>query len=356
MHFFNPVPMMKLVEVIPGVATDRALTDAMVDLVLAWGKTPVRARSTPGFIVNRVARPFYGESLLLAEQQTAPIDVIDRLLRGSAGFRMGPFQLMDLVGNDVNSTVTRTVWEGHHFDPRFTPSILQTELVAAGRYGRKSGQGFYTYDDDEVARPAPSASIDATALGGPETPDLALSRLLARLGLNDVRPIENGAAQTAQGTIVLTRGRTAVEEAAVFGTPVVVVDRPLEVDATLSLAFSATSDASALVDMLRPAACRRGLDLIEVGDVPGLLTARVAAMLINDASEVVSLGLCSAEDVDLAMTLGTNYPIGLLAWCHRWTARYVETLVDTLADQYRSPRYRTSLAIRLAALNDKGTR
>ncbi len=145
MHFFNPVPLMKLVEIVPGVQSDRVVVERVFQLAAHWGKTPIRAKSTPGFIVNRVARPYYGESLRLAEEGLAPFRLIDRLLREAATFRMGPFELMDLVGNDVNSTVTRTVWEGHHFDPRFAPSNLQSELVAAGRFGRKTGRGFYAY-------------------------------------------------------------------------------------------------------------------------------------------------------------------------------------------------------------------
>jgi 3-hydroxybutyryl-CoA dehydrogenase len=140
MHFFNPVPVMRLVEVVAGLETRPDLLDQVTDLAESWGKVPTRVRSTPGFIVNRVARPFYGESLRLLEEGAATLEVIDTTLRSAGGFRMGPFELMDLVGNDVNETVTRTVWSAFHHDARFTPSRLQRELVAAGRFGRKTGR------------------------------------------------------------------------------------------------------------------------------------------------------------------------------------------------------------------------
>ncbi|BDH56538.1 3-hydroxyacyl-CoA dehydrogenase NAD-binding domain-containing protein [Tsukamurella sp. PLM1] len=154
MHFFNPVPVMKLVEVISGIQTDPAIADTIHDLAVAWGKRAARAKNAPGFIVNRVARGFYGEPLRLLQEQTADPATLDAALRGN-GFRMGPFELMDLIGNDVNAAVTRSVWSSFNFDPRFEPSRIQDELVAAGRFGRKSGHGFYPYADDAEA-PAPA--------------------------------------------------------------------------------------------------------------------------------------------------------------------------------------------------------
>ena len=141
MHFFNPVPVMKLVEVVTGVQTDPRVADTVAEIAIAWGKQVARVRSAPGFIVNRVARGFYGEALRLVEEQVASARH-DRRGDARAGqFRMGPFELMDLIGNDVNAAVTRSVWTAFNFDPRFEPSRIQDELVAAGRYGRKRGHG-----------------------------------------------------------------------------------------------------------------------------------------------------------------------------------------------------------------------
>ena len=131
MHFFNPVPAMPLVEVVRGLDTDPVAAAAVAELATSWRKIVAHVQSTPGFIVNRVARPFYGEALRLAEEGAAPPETIDEILRAAGGFRMGPFELMDLIGNDVNSAVTETVWRAFHYDPRYAPSLMQRELVAA---------------------------------------------------------------------------------------------------------------------------------------------------------------------------------------------------------------------------------
>lgn len=144
-HFFNPATVMPLVEIIPGVATAPGVTATTRAVVDAWGKTTVLAADTPGFIVNRVARPFYGESLRILEEGIADAATVDWAMREIGGFRMGPFELMDFIGHDVNYTVTRTVWEALYYDPRFKPSIIQKRLLDAGRLGRKTKMGFYDY-------------------------------------------------------------------------------------------------------------------------------------------------------------------------------------------------------------------
>jgi 3-hydroxybutyryl-CoA dehydrogenase len=158
-HFFNPAPVMPLVEIVPGLSTERAVTSAVRALVDGWGKTTVVAKDTPGFIVNRVARPFYGESLRILEEGIADVATIDWAMRKLGGFRMGPFELMDLIGLDVNYAVTRSVFEGLSFDPRYRPSLTQRRLVEAGFLGRKSERGFYDYRDGAIA-PEPVQDAD----------------------------------------------------------------------------------------------------------------------------------------------------------------------------------------------------
>ena len=148
LHFFNPAPVMRLVEVVSGLATDPAVAAAVTRLAEDWGKQVVQASATPGFIVNRVARPFYAEALRLAEEQAAGPATIDAVLTRAGGFRMGPFALMDLVGQDVNEAVTRSVWTAFGYDPRFAPSLLQRSMVEAGWLGRKTGRGFYKYSTE----------------------------------------------------------------------------------------------------------------------------------------------------------------------------------------------------------------
>ena len=144
LHFFNPAPLMPLVEVVPGVKTGDDFTETMEALMLEWGKVPVVAKDTPGFIVNKVARPFYSEAIKLYEEGVASVAEIDAAVK-SIGFRMGPFELTDLIGHDVNYTVTETVWSQFFYDPRFRPSITQKRLKEAGLFGRKTGRGFYNY-------------------------------------------------------------------------------------------------------------------------------------------------------------------------------------------------------------------
>lgn len=155
LHFFNPAPLMALVEVIPAIQTRAGLAEEMKSLMQAWGKMPVIAKDTPGFIVNRVARPFYGEALRILEEGIADMPTIDWAMKTIGGFRMGPFELMDYIGHDVNYVVTETVWKSFFYDGRYKPSFSQKRLLEAGWLGRKSGRGFYDYSDG-MQMPAPT--------------------------------------------------------------------------------------------------------------------------------------------------------------------------------------------------------
>ncbi|WP_370622879.1 3-hydroxyacyl-CoA dehydrogenase NAD-binding domain-containing protein [Winogradskyella forsetii] len=145
-HFFNPAPLMKLVEVIPAIQTSNEVLDKSVEIIKDWKKTVAIAKDTPGFIVNRVARPFYGEALRIYEEGMADFATIDSAMKDIGGFRMGPFELMDFIGNDINYTVTETVFTAFYFDPRYKPAFTQKRFAEAGYLGRKSGKGYYDYD------------------------------------------------------------------------------------------------------------------------------------------------------------------------------------------------------------------
>ena len=351
MHFFNPVPAMKLVEVVAGIQTDPAITDLIAELALAWGKQVARVKSAPGFIVNRVARGFYGEALRLLEEQTALPATIDEVMRSGGGFRMGPFELMDLIGNDVNSAVTRSVWTAFNFDPRFEPSRIQDELVAAGRFGRKRGHGFYSYAEGAV-RETPLA-----VTGGKVPASVTLSgscaqleTLLRRAAL-DVERIagREPLATLGDGVVVrVTRGRTAREESAALGLPVVILDRCVSPETATGVAAASTDDeALAAVAALL---ARAGITTYEVADVPGLVVARTLAVIANEAWETALHGVATPEDIDVAMELGTNYPAGPFEWTRRWGATSVLELLDQLWSSYHDTRYRASRDLRVAGL------
>lgn len=164
LHFFNPAPLLPLVEVVPGLASEETLASRCMALMTAWGKVPVVCKDTPGFIVNRVARPYYGEAIRIYEEGIADMPTIDAAMK-SVGFKMGPFELMDLIGNDINFTVTKTVWEAFFYDPRYKPSFTQQRQVESGRLGRKSGRGYYQYDASGAIVPQASDGSPQTSAG-----------------------------------------------------------------------------------------------------------------------------------------------------------------------------------------------
>ncbi len=194
LHFFNPPPLMRLVEVVHTAQTSRAYVDHAAALVQTWGKTPVRCASTPGFIVNRVARPFYGEAQRLVEAGVADPATIDAILRERGGFPMGPFELTDFIGQDVNLAVGTSVWEQTDHDERYAPTAFQQQLVAEGRLGRKSGRGVYAYAaDGTVERPDPHLRLADRLVGGPIDTD-PLARTIAMLVNEAVDLVHRGEA------------------------------------------------------------------------------------------------------------------------------------------------------------------
>ncbi len=362
MHFFNPAPILPLVEVVSGLATAPPVAATIYDTAKAWGKVPVHATSTPGFIVNRCARPFYGEALRLATERAASCATLDAVLREAGGFRMGPFELMDLIGLDINYTVTRSVWEAYFQDPRYAPSVLQAELVAAGFLGRKSGRGYYDYAPGAV-KPAPHGegphpaprSVRLAGEGG------AASALAARLeraavAVTRVPPAADvgAACLLVDDTLLLpSDGRTATAVAAATGRrDCVVLDLAFDYASCARLAAARAdtcSDAgwAAAAGTLQAA----GIVVSRLDDVAGLAVMRTVAMLANEAADAVTQGIATAVDVDLAMRNGVNYPCGPLAWADAIGVAHVATVLRHLREHYGDPRYRLSplIARRLAA-------
>ncbi|WP_288378584.1 3-hydroxyacyl-CoA dehydrogenase PaaH [uncultured Massilia sp.] len=356
MHFFNPVPLMALVEVISGIATDKQVADVTYATAQAWGKNPVHAKSTPGFIVNRVARPYYAESLRLLLEQAGDPATIDAILRDCGGFRMGPFELMDLIGHDVNFSVTNSVYDAYFGDPRFTPSILQQELVNAGFLGRKTGRGFYRYGEGvekpAVQTEAPRPKPEAVSIVGSESDTLApLAARLAAAGyaLQSEETLDATPGFLCGGAAVyLTDGRSATERAAeCWHDDTVVYDLLLDPAGATLIALARADQCSddayyAVVGMFQAA----GFAVTRLDDVPGLAVMRTVAMLANEAADAVNQGVCSAQAVDIAMQKGVNYPRGPLAWADGVGLQHIVAVLTNLAATYGEDRYRVSPLLR----------
>lgn len=372
MHFFNPVPLMKLVEVVSGLQTDCEVAAAIFELSKSWGKVPVHARSTPGFIVNRIARPYYAETLALLLERAAAPQVLDACLR-AVGFRMGPCELMDLIGHDTNFAVTQSVYEANFYDKRFMPSLVQREMVDGGLLGRKSAQGFYRY---------PEGVPPVTSDSAPDESEVAKLAAPRSLVLHGQGPIAEQLSQRLHATVasqpqwqavpvvssphsdwigleidgarlMLTDGRTAAEVAAqVHIQDIAIFDRwmaaTIAPQAALAYAMSPQSSeawkAAAPVWLLA-----LGFTPCLLTDVPGLVVARTVAMLINEAADAVLQGVCSPEGADAAMKLGVNYPAGPFEWLTRWSASGVRDVLTCLDAHYRGERYRISPWLRRTA-------
>ncbi|MFD3325366.1 3-hydroxyacyl-CoA dehydrogenase [Streptomyces sp. NPDC058701] len=347
LHFFNPAPLLPLVEVVSGFATDPAAAESAYATVLGWGKTPVRCADTPGFIVNRIARPFYAEAFAVYEEQGADPATIDAVLRESGGFKMGPFALTDLIGQDVNEAVTRSVWESFFRSPKFTPSLAQCRLVQSGRLGRKSGHGWFPYGPDAVL-PQPhtagpeEAPAEVTVVGdlGPAS---ELAALLEEAGIA-VTATEHGGPYIqlpGEGQLVLADGKTSVEFA-----DVVYFDLALDYRGCTRVALSASADTSErtlaeAVGLFQ----KLGKKVSVIGDVPGMIVARTVAMLIDLTADAVARGAASAEDVDTAMRLGVNYPLGPAEWHDRLGRDWAYDLLHHLDERCPGGRYAPSLAL-----------
>ena len=387
MHFFNPVPLMALCEVVSGLATEAGVAQTVFDTAAAWGKSPVHARSTPGFIVNRLARPFYAEGWRLLSEQAADAATIDAVMREAGGFRMGPFELMDLIGHDVNFSVTQSVFNAYFGDPRFTPSVLQQEMVNAGFLGRKTGRGCYQYGDNasaapaavaggtgarqaaawvaaEAAQPQPEyvsytieqgaahavggALVDALAhrlrAAGIEIAQRKMPETIRHAGAHDDAPAFhcNGAA------IYLTDGRSATQRARDNQHPdTVLFDLALDYGAARRIALAcadqcAPSAYHAVVGLLQAA----GFTVTRLDDVPGMAVMRTVAMLANEAADAVNQGVCSAAAADTAMQKGVNYPRGPLAWADAIGIEQIVRVLTNLAASYGEDRYRVSPLLR----------
>jgi 3-hydroxybutyryl-CoA dehydrogenase len=355
MHFFNPATVLPLVEVVSGAATAPEVTATTFETAKAWGKVPVLCRSTPGFIVNRVARPYYGEALRLLQEQATTPATLDAVMRGCGGFKMGPCELMDLIGHDVNFAVTKSVYEAFFDDPRYKPSLVQKDLLDAGWLGRKSGRGFFDHSEGAPAPAAEEAGSGAVLPGavtleGDLGPAAALGDLLLRQDGIAVDRCKGLDLLRIDGhAVMLSDGRTATERSLALGEPVVLFDLALDYATCTRVALAAAAQCSdehlakaiGLFTLL-------GKQVSVLADTPGLAVTRTVAMLVNEAADAVQQGIASADDVDEAMRKGVNYPLGPMTWGRRIGLAHVGTVLQHLAQAYGEDRYRMSLWLRQA--------
>jgi len=356
MHFFNPATVLPLVEIISGEATDPEVSALISDTAAAWGKSPVHCRSTPGFIVNRVARPFYGEAMLALQERACSTGTLDAALRDAGGFRMGPLELMDLIGHDTNFAVTRTVYNSFFQDARYKPSLVQQALVDAGWLGRKSGRGFHSY--------AEGAAAPTVDLAPPSESPRQVVFMGKFNGFDDIFSLANESNLivehiAGQGLISLrdvqllpSSGLTATQIAAEGANRnVVLFDSSVDYrKATLIVLAKADQCSDQALSLAVGFFQKLGKNVAVIDDIPGLLVLRTLCMLANEAAEAVCHGIASAADVDTAMLKGVNYPIGPLAWADQFGSHHVVRVLDHLAQAYPDGRYRPSTLLRRKAL------
>ncbi len=361
LHFFNPAPVMALVEVVSGLATDAQVADTLFATATAWGKTAVHAKSTPGFIVNRVARPYYAEALRLRAEGAADCATLDAVMRESGGFRMGPFELMDMIGLDVNFAVTRSVWNAYFNDPRYLPSLIQQDLVDAGYLGKKSGRGFYDYREG-AASPQPQTEPRYAAPArimvcgdAPAAQALAVRMHATGVAFECAASTDGRIAEVDDAVLFVTDGRSATQRAAEGGIAnTVLIDLALDYSKATRVAMARAGQCS---ESAFAAACALlqsgGFQVSILADVPGLAVMRTVAMLANEAADAVYQGVCTAQAADDAMRLGVNYPKGPLAWADQVGLTAIQQVLSHLNASYGEDRYRISPLIQRQVFQGK---
>jgi 3-hydroxybutyryl-CoA dehydrogenase len=351
MHFFNPVPLMRLVEIIAAADTDEATVETLTRLGQRMGRTPVTVKDAPGFLVNLGGRAFYQEALHILLESAATPEDIDLVLRECCGFRMGPFELLDLTGMDVNYPVSQIVYQGYWGDPRVKTTPLHESMFLAGRFGRKTGQGFYRYDADGKKR---SSAAAAPAPGGAKPARVMLPQV-------DDRLVSFAAA--AQVDTVAQDDGTSPILVAPLGEDCTTIAARLGLDARRTVAIDLSFDVSKRITMMTAPGADpaigdavavllrdTGRAVTRIKDCPGFIAQRVVAMIANLGCEMAQMGLASPADIDKAMQLGLNYPAGPLGFADKLGVNVTYEIMCRLFEITGSDRYRPSLWLRRRAL------
>jgi 3-hydroxybutyryl-CoA dehydrogenase len=338
-HFFNPVPVMKVVEVVAGELTEHWVTDALSELARRFGHTPIACKDTPGFVVNHAGRAYVPEALRILSEGVADFSTIDRILVDAAGFRLGPFGLMDLVGLDVSHAVMKSIYQQYFEEPKYKPSFLCEPRVAAGLLGRKTGRGWYSYGKDGTAEPAPDQPIPnakkpESVWAVPELKEL-LGKLEARMTAKPdaaavcfVAPLGKDATTSALELGLDPRRTLAVDPLFGFSKRRTLMPTPVTTHEVKESAHSLLGSDGVPVSVIK--------------DSPGFVAQRVVAHIVNVGCDIAQMRIATPEDLDRAVVLGLSYPRGPLAMGDAAGAARVLAVLEAMHDFYQEPRYRPS--------------
>ena len=347
-HFFNPAPLMKVVEVIQGLATDRSTCERLTTFTRQFGHTPVNAQDTPGFLVNHLGRAYSTEALRIVQEGVTDFATVDRILRDQIGFKLGPFELMDLTGMDITHAVTESIYRQYYDEPRYRPNAIAAQRVAAGVLGRKTGEGYYRYTEGkpQVADEPPApvvAEMPAVWVSPRAARRQELYQLLKDLGAH----IETGQSPSSNALILV----------APLGFDVTTVAAVDQLDAMRTVGIDMLVDDSAtrrrvlatnpatrrdMRDAAHALFARDGKAVSVIRDSGGFVTQRVVAGIVNIGSDICQQGIGSPQDLEKAVTLGLGYPMGPLTMGDRFGPASILEVLFNLQTVYGDPRYRPS--------------
>jgi 3-hydroxybutyryl-CoA dehydrogenase len=337
-HFFNPVPVLKIVEVVAGVRTEPWVVEALGALAKRFGHAAVQCKDTPGFIVNHAGRAFVPEALRVLGEGIADFATIDRILVDAAGFRIGPFGLMDLVGLDVAHAVMKSMYQQYYEEPKYRPSFLAEPRVAAGLLGRKTGRGWYAYGKDGAAEAIAEAAAPARKPAAiwvvPE-----LRELFSKFEI-EIRT----RADDETVCFVCPLGRDATTTAQQLGLD---PERTVAIDPLFGYAKRRTLMSTPVTlpevrDAAHALLASDGVPVSLISDSPGFVAQRVVAHIVNVGCDIVQMRIASPEDLDRAVVLGLGYPRGPLAMGDSAGANRILAILESMHDFYQEPRYRPS--------------
>jgi len=341
-HFFNPVPLMKLVEVVAAPLTDPSVPDALTRLAKKLGHTPVNAQDTPGFIVNHAGRGLYTEGMRIHAEGVADFATIDRILREACGFRMGPFELMDTTGLDVSGPVSESIYRQYYEEPRVRPAAFMRPRIAAGLLGRKAGRGFYAYDGAKKIEPpepaVPAARAEAVWIG---SGDAEIRPVVEAAGVALDRGNTPGANSLCIVTPLGEDATTAALAAALDPHRTVAVDTLFGLDGRRTIMTTPATEAK-FRDQAHALFAHGGKPVSVIRDSAGFVAQRTIAAIVNIAADMAQQRIATPADIDAAVRIGLAYPKGPLAWGDALGPARILQILEAMLAATGDPRYRPS--------------